>query len=102
MLTKTLIYTRNRCCHDKNSKICGIGLVLILQGVAGVNGHLLWRLEDGNQSYAVANHLVILSSMIIYKTDLMQKYVALEERLNRKLECLQIDVSCNWQGITKR
>lgn len=71
--------------------------------VSVVNGHLLWRLEDGNQSYAVVNHLVILSSMIIYKTDLVQKnLIALEERLNRKLECLQIDVSCNWQGITKR
>lgn len=40
--------------------------------------------------------------MKIYKADLMRnKLTLLEERLNRKLECLQIDVSCNGQGIIK-
>lgn len=70
--------------------------MLILQWVPVVNGHPLQRLEDGNQPSAVANHLGIASPMIIYKTDLLQKkLVALNERLHRKLECLQIDVSCN-------
>lgn len=102
MLTKTVIYTWNRCHHNKNSKICGIGLVLILEGVAVVNGHLLWKLEDANQSYAGANHLGILPPMIVYKVDLIQnKLVALDEGLNRKLKSLQIDVSCSWQRITK-